>query len=177
MERSIRLSEKSTTTANKGVAFFNLPCILRTVFSTFLSSRTRKYTTVIFAAFVITFVMAVMVYAFEDTNQANNTSNNNGSAQQQPLQSSQSASGGSSGPNEDKQPENDQTTTNESLSSSTSVTVNGQAVDVPQGGSYDKTVDVPGGQVHVSGNSSSVASKGTTSNSSTSTTTVNVSSH
>jgi hypothetical protein len=60
-----------------------------------------------------------------------------------------------------------QSTSNSSNTSSTSITVNGQSVDVPQAGSYDKNVNVPGGNVHVSGNTSQSTTGGSASNSTT----------
>ena len=56
-------------------------------------------------------------------------------------------------------------TSSSSNTSSTSITVNGQSVDVPQSGSYDKNMNVPGGNVHVSGNTSQSTTGGSASNS------------
>jgi uncharacterized protein YxeA len=56
-----------------------------------------------------------------------------------------------------------------SNSSSTSVTVNGQSVDVPQSGAYDKSVNIPGGNVHVSGSTAQSATDGSSATNSSST--------
>jgi cytoskeletal protein RodZ len=93
----------------------------------------------------------------EPSGQSNSGDTNNSNARQSSDKSDGSASAGKA-------------------TSSTSVTVNGQSVDVPQSGAYDETVKVPNGQVHVSGNNSSTVSGNSASNSSTSSTTVNVNS-
>lgn len=56
-----------------------------------------------------------------------------------------------------------------SNTNSTSVSVNGQPVAVPQSGSYDKTIKVAGGNVHISGNSSQSTSSGGSATNSSST--------
>lgn len=58
-------------------------------------------------------------------------------------------------------------------SNSTSVTVNGQSVTIPKSGSYDKTMNISGSNVHVSGNSSQSTTGGSATNNSSTNVEVN----
>jgi cytoskeletal protein RodZ len=135
---------------------------------TVLSVRKRVYVIIsLIVAAVAAFLAFTQVFGEGGSNDSGNSASGNTSSssdhQSSNSQSSQSSSSSSnSTPNE--------STGNSSNSNSTSVTVNGQSVVVPQTGSYDKNVSVPGGNVHVSGNSS----QSTTGNSSSNSTTTNV---
>ena len=110
-------------------------------------------------------LIAVAQASGHDGQPSDNSNGGSTSSSQQPSGNKSTPGDSSSGSKT-----SDSSATN---SNSTSVTVNGKSVDVSQSGTYDKTVDVPGGQVRVSGNSSSSTSGGSATNNSSTNVEVN----
>lgn len=100
---------------------------------------------------------------------ATNSSSTSSSSNQQPINDA-SNKPATANPSTSGSSSSSSTATN---SNSTSVTVNGQSVNVPQSGSYDKTVNVSGSNVHVSGNSSQSTTGGSATNNSSTNVEVN----
>lgn len=135
---------------------------------TLLSLKKRVYVIIsLITAAIATLLAFTQVFgAGGGSDSGNNASGNSSSSSDQQSPKSQSNQSSSSSSN----PSPNESAGKSSSSNSTTVTVNGQSVAVPQSGSYDKNVSVPGGNVHVSGNSS----QSTTGNSATNNTTTNV---
>lgn len=132
-----------------------------------LNFRKRTFFLLVLIA-AIAGVMLVMSQIFGSSDHGKNasfknSSNTSSSSNQQPIKEGPEQSSASSNSTSAKSSMNTSTSLN---SSSTSVTVNGQSIDVPQTGSYDKTVNVSGGNVHVSGTSAQSTTGSSATNSS-----------
>ena len=128
-----------------------------------LPFKKRIYILVTLLASAVALVLAIS-QAFGEGGQGNtgNTSSDNtSSSNQQPPKQQPDQHSSNSNTNSNTTPQSTSSTSN---TSSTSITVNGQSVDVPQSGSYDKNVNVPGGNVHVSGNTSQSTTGGSATN-------------
>lgn len=125
-------------------------------------SRRNQVLVVTFLIVAITGVMLAIsqVFGAGDQKDSMNTANNSNtsSSDQQPPKDSNGQPSTSSNTNTN--------TGTSSNTNSTNITVNGQAVDVPQSGAYDKSMNVSGTNVHVSGNSSQSTTGGSATNSS-----------
>lgn len=116
------------------------------------------------ATFAGAFFVVSQVFGSNKTNENLNASNSsNASSNQQPIKETTNKPMTTNKPTDSNASSSSSSASN---SSSTSVTVNGQSVDVPQSGSYDKTLNVSGSTVHVSGNSSQSTTGGSATNSS-----------
>lgn len=127
-----------------------------------LPARKRTYIIIALIASIAAMVLALS-QAFGEGGQ--NASDNSSSGNSSSSSNQQPPKGQPEQPSSSSKNTAPQSTSSSSNTSSTSVTVNGQSVDVPQSGSYDKNVNVPGGNVHVSGNTSQSTSGGSASNS------------
>lgn len=137
--------------------------LLRSTNATTVTIRKRKFTFLIILIALIGAIFA-MAQVFGAGNTMNNDSSN--------------TSGSASTPS-DQQPASDHATgeqsngnthtsgSSASNTSSTSVTVNGQSVSVPQSGTYDKSIETPSGTVHVSGTTSQATTGNSVTNNST----------
>jgi hypothetical protein len=172
METDVRILKGSAANDSRKLAASLAPAKLSSVFTHYAVAGKRKYLFILVAALA---AVLVVFAAHAIGTDSSNDIPNNGGPQGAANQSGQPSSSPNNSPDGD-QPKSGNNTNESKSSSSTTVTVNGQSVDVPQSGSYDKTVDVPGGQARVSGSNSSTSSGSSASNSSTSSTNVNVSS-
>lgn len=122
---------------------------------------------VLFAAIIGGILMISQAFGASDHSQNTNLTNSSDAAssnQQTPKNSSENSSPSSSRATSTKSSNNTSTASN---LSSTAITVNGQSVAVPQSGNYDKTMNVSGSNVHVSGTSSQSTTGGSATNSAT----------
>lgn len=135
-----------------------------------LPARKRTYIIIALIAAIAAMMLGIsQAFGEGGQNTADNSSsgNSSSSSNQQPPKGQPEQKSSSSNHS------NPQSTSSSSNTSSTSITVNGQSVDVPQSGSYDKNVNVPGGNVHVSGNTSQSTTGGSASNSTTTNVNIN----
>lgn len=143
---------------------------LRRSFNEF-NTRQRLYIFLVLLAVIIG-VLLVMSQVFgrgedKENLNASNSSETSSSSNQQPIKNTTSK------PMDSKPTTSGSTSSTATNSNSTSVTVNGQSVNIPQSGSYDKTMNISGSNVHVSGNSSQSTTGGSATNNSSTNVEVN----
>lgn len=138
-----------------------------------LNTRQRLYFFLVLLAVIIgVLLMMSQVFGQDEHNvnlNATNSSNTSSSSNKQPIKDT-SNKPITSNPITSGSASSSSTATN---SNSTSITLNGQPVNVPQSGSYDKTMDISGSNVHVSGNSSQSTTGGSATNNSSTNVEVN----
>lgn len=131
-----------------------------------LNSRQRLYFFLVLVAVIVGVVLVMSQVFGQDGHNVNlnetNSSNTSSSSNKQPIKDTPNKPIANN-PTTSDSASSSSTATN---SNSTSVTVNGQSVNVPQSGSYDKTMNISGSTVHVSGNSSQSTTGGSATNNS-----------